>query len=119
VKTNHVFHINVYPVDQLLFVTTIPVLLNQVSVARTVPVVIVHDVGKYSILAVGSHGSTSKSELAAPLIVPSLTRSVTHVFACVKIVFNGVVDCPAVKDTQVVYIGIPAGHVYDNVLAPA
>ena len=94
--------VKLYDSDQLLLVTTIPVLLNHVNVASTGPVVIVPEVGIYCILAVGNSGSTSNNELTGPLIVPSLTDIVTPVLAWVSIVFNVVVDCPVVKVTPVV-----------------
>jgi hypothetical protein len=96
----------VYPVDQLLLLTTIPVLLNHVSIAKTEPVVMVPDVGIYCTLAVGAPASTSKDELTAQLIVPSLTCSVTHVFTWVRIVFKVLVDCPTANVTHVVYVGV-------------
>ena len=45
---------------------------------------------------------TLNGELANPVNVPSVTVSVTPVAACLKVVFNVVVDTPAVNDTHVV-----------------
>jgi hypothetical protein len=49
-------------------------------------------------------------ELAGPVVVPSSTVIVV-VSALVKVVANVVVDCPFVKFTAVVYVGVPPGPV--------
>lgn len=108
VKTKLPFPVNVCPVAFRPVIGS----LNPVTVAITLPLVTEPDHGTYVTVAVGGVVSTTVNvELAGQLIVPSLTVIVTPVFACVNVVFNVVVDCPAVKLTHVVYVGVHHGHV--------
>gem|GEM_PF-1924786 len=99
VNTKLPFHVNVYPVA----FRPVTGSLNPVTIATTLPLVTEPDHGTYVTVAVGGVISiTVNVELAGQLIVPSLTVMVIPVFACVNVVFNIVVDCPAVKLTPVV-----------------